>query len=229
MITKKKALNQYYTLFLLLSCCLVACQHEADNYAIKGIDVSHYQKRINWNQVAENKDLHFVFIKASEGVSYQDSIFEINWEGAKQANLRRGAYHFFRPNVSVEQQITNFTNKVILQKGDLPPVLDIEDVGEIPLNLLVERVHKWLVFVEDYYHIRPIIYTSLDLYEICLQANFPDHVVWIARYNRLAPPLEMNWKFWQYTNKQQLQGIEEYVDMNVFSGTKAQLNELCIP
>jgi len=35
-------------------------------FPLRGIDVSHHQKRIDWETVAEH-NIHFVWIKASEG------------------------------------------------------------------------------------------------------------------------------------------------------------------
>ncbi|BDS14918.1 glycoside hydrolase family 25 protein [Aureispira anguillae] len=207
---------------------LIACQHEADSYAIRGIDVSHYQQKINWQAVKKERDLHFVFIKATESVNYQDSMFQRNWKAAKEIGLKRGAYHFFRPNVSVEWQIKNFIQQVNLQKGDLPPVLDVEDIKNISMPKLIDRVGKWLMFIEEHYTIRPIIYASLDLYQKHLQAAFPNHIVWIARYNRTAPPADLQWKFWQYSDQTQINGIQGWVDQNVFVGTLDELNALCL-
>ncbi len=213
---------------LLLLLSLVSCRHEAEDYNIKGIDVSHYQKKIDWQQVGNNKALHFVFIKATEGVNYRDSTFQRNWEGAGKAALKRGAYHFFKPKASVEWQIKNFTKQVTLQKGDLPPVLDIERVGTMPKPKLIEKIGKWLMFVEEHYQVKPIIYASLDLYQKHLQAAFPEHLVWIARYHNTAPPRSTQWQFWQYSDQEYIEGIDHKVDMNVFVGTAAALDKLCI-
>lgn len=218
-------------LSLVLAACfllITSCTHDADQYKIHGIDVSHYQKIIDWKTVAQQKKIHFAFIKATESVDYQDSIFQINWEGAKQAGLIRGAYHFFRPNVSVEWQIKNFTKEVQLEKGDLPPVLDIEDFKNISMPVLIERVRLWLTFIEDHYKIRPIIYASVDVYQKHLQAAFPDYLVWIARYNREEPPQNIDWLFWQYSHTTSMNGIAGNVDKNVFVGTLSELKALCL-
>lgn len=213
---------------LLLIVLMSSCSHDAEKYAIKGIDVSHYQRTINWERLLEENELYFVFIKATEGGNYQDSIFQKNWKNAKKAGLKRGAYHFFRPQASVEWQIKNFTKQVRLEKGDLPPVLDIEDVKQVTMPQLIDRVGKWLMFVEEYYGIRPIIYASLDLYERHLKAAFPEHLVWIARYNRTEPPANTLWKFWQYNDQNRIAGIRSRIDQNVFVGTLQELNALCL-
>lgn len=207
---------------------MVSCTHDSDQYAIKGIDVSHYQAQVNWKQVVQNQGIKFVFIKATEGVNYKDSTFRRNWEGAKGVGLKRGAYHFFRPNVSVEWQIKNFMQQVQLEKGDLPPVLDVEDVDEIDPSVLIPKVEKWLIFIEEHYGIKPIIYASLNLYQRILQPAFPDYPCWIARYHRIAPPDNFAWDFWQYSDQKYIKGIQHRVDMNVFHGNIQALERLCL-
>ena len=69
------------------------------NYAIHGIDVSHHQAAIDWDDVSimqdKNIKIGFTFIKATEGLSNVDIAYRRNWFKAKEAKLPRGAYHFF--------------------------------------------------------------------------------------------------------------------------------------
>lgn len=64
----------------------------SDGHA-QGIDVSHYNGNIDWQQVAAAGKT-FAFIKATEGTKYQDNQFLINVQGARDANILVGAYHF---------------------------------------------------------------------------------------------------------------------------------------
>src|SRR6266849_9420139 len=90
---------------------------------IPGIDISHHQLEIDWSAVA-GSGIQYSFIKASEGASFGDSRFAINWQGAADAGVIRGAYHFFRPKIAVAPQVDLFVQTVgQLQAGDLPPVL----------------------------------------------------------------------------------------------------------
>ena len=213
------------SLFLLFVC---SCHHDAERYAIKGIDVSHYQKKIDWERVG-HQNLKFVFIKATEGLNYQDATFTRNWTASKKNNLLRGVYHFFRPNVSVEWQAKNFIRTVHLEKGDLPPVLDVEDLEDRELPRVAENIRKWLILIEHHYHTPPIIYTSLHLYQKYFKAAFPEYVFWIARYNRQAPPLGEKALFWQYSQTGKVRGIPGHVDLDVFAGSQRQLQNLTIP
>ena len=44
-----------------------------DSFEIRGIDISHYQQRIDWerlrNATVKDQPLRFVFVKATEGLS----------------------------------------------------------------------------------------------------------------------------------------------------------------
>jgi len=202
-----------------------------NSYQIHGIDVSRYQSDVDWQKVAA-QDISFAFIKASEGETITDSFFCKNWYELKEAGIKRGAYHFFRPKTPVLSQAQNFMTNLNLEKGDLPPVLDVEVTDGVSSEDLVKRVKEWLVYVETHYQIRPIIYTNLKFYN----KHFADHLslseypVWIARYNQLFTPLlanDVDWKFWQYGNRGRLEGIKGNVDFNVFDGTMEDLEKLC--
>ena len=66
----------------------------------QGIDVSHYQGNINWERVAREDNVHFVYIKATEGAGLVDDCYLRNLYGAKRVGLPVGSYHFFSPSTS---------------------------------------------------------------------------------------------------------------------------------
>src|SRR5438128_809299 len=69
------------------------------DYSIHGIDVSHYQHVIDWDDVKAMKvkdiKIGFVFIKATEGIGKIDEDFRRNWLQAKEQGIAKGAYHYF--------------------------------------------------------------------------------------------------------------------------------------
>ena len=101
-----------------------------NGYEIHGIDVSKYQQTINWKEVkdmdVQGIKIGFAFIKATEGIGNVDEQFRRNWLEAEDKNICKGAYHFFIAGKSGKKQAANFIEIVNLKKGDLPPVLDIE-------------------------------------------------------------------------------------------------------
>ncbi len=193
------------------------------NYNIHGIDVSRYQGRISWNLVKEMQaneiKIGFAFIKATEGISNADPEFNRNWKEAKRAGIIRGAYHFFIPSKSGKSQAEQFIKKVKISQSDLPPVLDVEGNYGSSVATVQKNVAEWLSNIELYYQVKPIIYTNIDFYSIYLTGAFDDYPLWIAHYKvKDQPRIERSWSFWQHNEKGRVNGIDNYVDFNVFNG-----------
>ena len=202
-------------------------------YKIHGIDVSRYQRTVNWKEVKEMKDgdvrIGFAFIKATEGVGNVDEQFRRNWLKAEEQNICKGAYHFFIAGKSGKKQAGNFTEIVNLKKGDLPPVLDIEQAYGITAPEIKKEIEDWLFAVEKQYGIKPVIYTNVDFYINYLQNDFGDYPIWIAHYLQPQKPrIERNWSFWQHNESGRVNGIKTPVDFNVFSGDSLDFRNILI-
>ena len=197
-----------------------------------GIDVSEYQGNISWSYVdtLENKyPLHYVFIRATVGKDRKDRRFETNWAGAKENKMIRGAYHYYRPNENSLEQAALFIKTVTLQKGDLPPVLDIE---KLPKNQSIANLKiglkRWLNAVEAHYGVRPIIYSGEKYYDDFLKEEFSDYLFWIANYNFYREQIKEDWLFWQFTEKATVPGIKGNVDVNIYNGDLQQLQFITV-
>lgn len=197
-----------------------------------GFDVSQFQGKINWNEVdsLEHKfPLQYVFIRATAGNNKKDIRFDENWAAAKNHHFIRGAYHYYRPNENSLEQAANFIRSVRLQKGDLPPVLDVE---KFPKNQSIDSLklglQRWLKKVDEHYKVRPIIYTSEKYYNDFLKEDFSEYTFWVANYNFFVENIKNDWLFWQFTEKAKLNGIEERVDVNIYNGTPKMLQYLTI-
>lgn len=194
---------------------------------VVGFDVSEYQGDIDWtlvNQIEDTYPLGFVFIRASVGKDRVDQQFETNWTGAEKRKIIRGAYHYYRPNESSLEQADLFIKTVSLQKGDLPPVLDIEQLpNNQPLDSLKVGLKRWLKRVRQHYKVKPIIYTGERYYTNFLKAEFSDFSFWIANYNYNVVEIRENWMFWQFTEKASFSGIKGNVDLNIYNGTPKML------
>lgn len=203
------------------------------NYAIHGIDVSRYQLNINWKEVENmhinNVKIGFSFIKATEGTESVDGRFRKNWFDAKKAGIPRGAYHFFNASKSGKAQAENFIETVTLEKGDLPPVLDIEQIRGTSLTILQQRVGDWIKMVEKHYKVKPIIYTNADFYENFLADKFDGYPLWVAHYLvKNKPRIRRNWIFWQHNEAGRVNGIKAFVDFNVFNGDSTAFKKLLL-
>ena len=198
-------------------------------YTVHGIDVSAYQGRIDWAEVARHQ-VRFAFIKASEGVTLRDSRFRRNWTAARQAGIYRGAYHYFQPNYDGARQADLFTRTVPLAPGDLPPVLDVEHTEFHDVALMRHHVGLWLRLVERHYGARPILYSNYSFYRRYLAGHFDGYPLWLAHYEVEAPRLPREkWIIWQHSDEAYIPGIRGAVDFNVFQGNFRSLLALRIP
>jgi len=202
-----------------------------------GADFSSYQGNISWAAVA--KKLSFVFVKATEGETLVDRFFAQNWKGAKAAGLVRGAYHFFRPLDSVQEQVTNFVDAVgSLKTGDLPPVLDLEvpsDWTSIPQAKRVQLVVDWCDAVEKALGVAPILYLSPNFVSEVLGTQYAavlkKYQLWIANYGVKQPNVPLpwtDWTFWQTTETGTVSGVVGEVDLDLYNGTIGNLQDLVV-
>lgn len=203
-------------------------------YEIHGVDISHYQGEIDWDKLRdamiEGYPLRFIMIKATEGSTKLDDKFVDNFYQARENGYIRGAYHFWSNKSSARSQAYHFLDKVHLQEGDLPPVLDVEHK---PADKSVEEFQQdiltWLHIVEDKYHVKPILYTYYKFKEQYLSTPvFEDYPYWIAHYYVDKIEYKGNWKFWQHTDVGKLPGIKGYVDFNIYNGSYYDLKKLTI-
>jgi lysozyme len=203
------------------------------NYNIHGIDVSRYQKNIDWEAVKAMQDkqvkIGFAFIKATEGLGRVDNNFRQNWFNAREAKMPRGAYHFFIPSKSGKAQAENFIATVSLTRGDLPPVLDIETTNGASVSDIQQRTKDWLEMIGKYYKVKPIIYTNIDFYENFLDGMFDDYPLWVAHYYvQDKPRIERRWSFWQHNEKGRVNGVDAFVDFNVFNGDSTAFRKILL-
>ena len=216
-------------LLLILLCLplLFSCREEKkysnfefEDNSIYGIDVSHYQKKINWKKVYKNTNpkIQFVYIKSSEGVTWKDKRFKYNYKNAKANNLRVGVYHFFSPLTLGKDQFMEFKYIYPKDENDLPVMIDCERMDGSK-SKYIKELYIMLELCEDYYGSKPIIYSTQRFYNTYLKYKLKDYKLMIGRYNnkKNEPELLDNryWDIWQFTEKGKINGITEYVDIDV--------------
>lgn len=198
----------------------------AQSYKIKGLDVSNHQNVIEWDKVS-SKDYKFIFIKATEGEDFVDKSFERNWKGATDYGFLVGAYHFFATSSTGECQANNFIRTVPVEASSLPAVIDIEVNINDNKEVVRDNINVMIDMLAETYGKRPILYVTYDTYNTFVKGYFEDCRIWIRDIIKL-PALEdkREWTFWQYCNRERINGIDTYVDINAFHGTEDELYEL---
>lgn len=200
---------------------------------VRGLDISHYQGEIDWNKLRnaqiQGRPVSFIFVKATEGTNIWDENFNQNFHNARKNDIVRGAYHYFSPYTSGKAQAKYFCKMVQLEENDLPPVLDVEEMGKCTTAQLQREVLNWMKIVEKHYGITPILYTGYKFRTSYLNTpEFDKYPYWIAHYYVDSLEYKGDWAFWQHTDVGKVDGIKGNVDINVFKGDYQDLMDMTI-
>ena len=207
-----------------------------------GIDVSRFQKTIDWPSVA-GAGVRFAFVQASRGSGPDctvkplecgaDPYFATNRAGAESVGIRVGAYHrAFASGSTVEAARADavaesevfLTTVGSLQSGELIPVIDVETpFTGMTATTLRTWVRVWVKRVKARLGRKPMIYTNAtswgatgDTKEFA-KAKYP---LWVAQWGVGKPSVPAgNWaghgySVWQYTSSGSVAGISGRVDMD---------------
>ncbi|MEO8512353.1 MAG: GH25 family lysozyme [Ignavibacteria bacterium] len=224
---KLNFLKYFLSLFIItviLSCGDLGFNRPSkESYPVSGIDVSHHQGDIDWDKVSQ-EDFAFVYIKATEGEEFKDSLYRFNNKNAVRVGFKTGAYHFYLASKDPLKQAENFIKSVPKGSVQLPPVLDIEfppDMAtEKDKSKLIGEIYMCLYKLKNYYGKTPVIYTDYDCYDNYLKPEFKDFDFWIRDIHDTPQFSDRrSWLFWQHSNKGLVNGISGLVDLNVFNGS----------
>ena len=216
---------------LALLLCAACRNHDAeydnstntviDNEApYHGIDISSHQRHIDWKLVAADKNIHFIYIKATEGATYQSPHYAYNVTMAHQAGVPVGSYHYLKTTSSINEQFHNFTRTAVLTSQDLIPMIDVETRGSWSRQQLNDSVALLARLLEEHYGHQPMIYSTMEFYNENLAPRFNKFPLYIARYSGREP--KINWEgratLWQFSESGIIPGIDAYVDLARFVG-----------
>lgn len=189
-------------------------------YPIFGIDVSKHNGKIEWDRVRET-GVDFVFVKATEGISMVDPTFKANIEGARRIGAKVGAYHFFKFNRDGLAQAQFFLGRVKPYKFDLPLAIDVEEhsnrTNRNRPQVVIKEIKRFIAEVESRTGQKVLIYTNEHEYGKYIKGNFTQNPLWVC-FLEQEVEIDRPWRFWQYTHRGEVAGINGKVDLNTFNG-----------
>lgn len=206
----------------------------------KALRITHLGKHNQQNATGETDyPVSFIYIKATQGTTVTNKYYAADYAQARKHGYHVGAYHFYSTTTDARDQATHFLKTAHFNKGDFPPVFDVEPSdAQIKAmggaEKLLSEMRVWLKAVERQVGIKPVIYVNQSFVNKYLQ-NAPDlkrgYLIWIARYSEYKPDIRLCW--WQLSATGHVKGIQGDVDINVFNGYEDQwqefLNQQLIP
>lgn len=191
---------------------------------MKGIDVSRYQKDIDFEKVKAD-GIDFVIIRSSYGrntSSYVnkgvDEKYEVNYKNARKAGLNIGAYHYcYANNVQQSREEAQFFLKMLRSKlFEYPVVLDIENekYRNMNKNLVTDIAIAFLEVLEAAGYFAMIYSYRYFFQHYINDSRLSKYAHWVAEYNN-----SLNYKghygIWQHTSVGKVNGITTNVDLNI--------------
>ena len=186
---------------------------------INGIDVSHWQGNIHFENVKAS-GIDFVIIKAggSDKGFYTDSKWEENYKNAKAAGLFVGAYYFagknFRGSENGLADAKRFTQQLKGKELEYPVFIDIEAQENRYKTEITDAVIAFCNALEDAGYFVGIYASDISGYKDKLEHDrIKSYAHWVARY-RSEPTYCKEYQIWQYSSKGSVNGISGSVDLD---------------
>ena len=210
----------------LLASCVSMVTH-AESTAPEGIDVSHYQGDVDWDEV-EKDSVSFAFIKASQGQNTVDSKYARNREQVSKTGILYGIYHYLDPSVDAAAQAAHFADVSGGDFGHFPPVVDIEAFENETAAEVIDVLNTFVATVEQQFGCKPMIYTSHGFWNQLDDHDYGGYRLWLADYasNPELPNGWSDWQFWQYQSTGKVDGVAGEVDRSRFNGDVDALGAL---
>ena len=193
---------------------------EAAEAYYDGIDISRYQGTVDFDRLAAD-GIEIVYMRAGEGSDYIDPDYERNYQQAREAGLKSGAYLYVTANTVEEgkEQARFFASLLQGKEFACRPVMDFEDLRGLNRQTANEIALAFLQTLAAETGVTPAIYTGAYKVEVVWDAALAAYPLWIAEYGVDEPKTTGAWKEWsgfQYTDKGQVDGIEGDVDLDRF-------------
>ena len=208
-----------------------------------GIDVSEWQKKINWTKVRESGVEYAIirvgYRKVRTGQLREDKYWKRNIEAAQSAGIKIGVY-FFSQAVTEREAIAeaNYLLKRISGYDiSLPVIIDFEFGSGYRLNRLKSKsisqksrntniISAFCERVKEKGY-QPMVYANLNTLNGYMYPNTltsRGYMIWCAQYSRKCD-FRKSYTCWQYTSKGRVRGITGSVDCDFWYGDDYMFRE----
>lgn len=188
--------------------------------SVKGIDVSEFQGKIDWEKVKKD-GIKFAILRCGFGMditSQDDKYIERNILECERLGIPFGIYLFSYAN-TVEKAKSEAQHTLRIAKGHKPSLgiwYDIEDnntSGKVSKSMLTNIINTYCNTIKnEKYYVG--VYASVswlnNKIESQIKNNFP---IWVAQYYSKCE-YKGKYDIWQYTSSGKVNGISGKVDMN---------------
>jgi len=197
------------------------------------VDLSHFQATANLMVAKSQGDVIAVFLKATEGATYQDPAFLTLYDRAVAAGLRIGVFHFGTarpPNEQVQNFVTT-ASRIAGGFANIVPALDLERNEPSPDNTISpDQGEAWVLEFRSRTNTTPLLYGGGYLRDHGGALGRPGLAscpLWLAEYGSVPHTLPgwQNWTMWQFTDGKlgpfegSVPGIGR-CDQNLFNGDR---------
>lgn len=191
---------------------------------IHGIDVSAWQRNIDWKAIGKSQS--FVYLKGTEGRGFRDRAFESHSQGAISSGRPFGYYHFARPSHGIEDarhEAQDFCAALDVHREHwtLPPVLDLEmNEHNFSRMQMVDWCMAFIEVVESSFNRPVMVYGSPGMLDSFLPHHHPmgSRPLWVAHYGTHSPRIPRGWEkidVWQYADQgYRVPGYDGDIDVN---------------
>lgn len=187
----------------------------------KGIDVSHWQGIIDWTSV-KNDGVDFAIIKAGggDGGFYKDKKFEQNYNNAKNAGIKVGAYYFVGKKCKSYEDgaadAKRFIDIIAGKQFEYPVYIDFEAPDASNKKGNTDACVGFCEVMENADYFCGIYASEGSGFKERLEdARLQSYSHWVARYGRKPASVpERVFGIWQYSSKGRVSGINGNVDMD---------------
>ncbi len=194
---------------------------------MKGIDVSHHNKAIDWAKVAAS-DVDYAIIRCGYGdndTTQDDKYWFQNVKGCEDNNIPYGVYiySYATTTAQAKSEAAHVLRLIAGHRLNFPIYLDVEE-EEVRTTISKSQLTKIInTFVNEIHNAgyECGIYANTYWWNNYIDASIANNLAWykwVAQYNDVGVTYKGVYQMWQCTSTGTVPGIQGDVDLNFWYG-----------